>query len=274
MRLLLVGDCHGNNKFMSTVILKYALRYEIDKIVQLGDFGYWEHRADGVEFLDRTERKLAQVGIQMFFLDGNHENHPLLWERYPPNEEGFCRVREHLFYLPRGHRWTWDDVTFLSLGGAYSIDKEWRLAEEFEASVHSVESQAETLWWPTETITAEQAYHAKEGGRADVMLTHDSPWGIDMRGIKGEFWQSNENRRLLRDVVDTVRPRWLFHGHYHMEVRDRFLDHPNEVDGELLWERTNVLGLSFEGLPGSVKIVDLRGDRDLIKIEARRGELA
>lgn len=248
MRALLVGDAHGNNKFMSAVILKHAIRNDVDVIFQLGDFGYWEHFHDGVDYLDRTEKKLAQIGKRMYFLDGNHENHPLLWEKYPPNDDGFCQVRPHLFYAPRGHRWEWGGITFLALGGAYSIDEGWRKATEGDRNAPG------TLWWPTETITAEEAYRAKEGGTVDVMFTHDSPWGISMPGIKGEFWQSNENRRILRDVVDHVRPKMLFHGHYHRYLQadlPRMLD-----DGHGTWESTRITGLSFEGMSGSVKVVD------------------
>lgn len=248
MRALMVGDAHGSNRFMSTVILKHAVKYKPDVIIQLGDFGYWEHFADGVDYLDRTESKLAQINKTMFILDGNHENHPLLWAKYPPREDGFCEVRPHILYMPRGHRFTWEGVRFLALGGAYSIDEGWRKAVENDRNAPG------TLWWPTETITAEQAYKAKEGGEVDVMLTHDSPWGVAMGGIKGEFWQSNENRRVIRDVLDHVRPKWLFHGHYHRWVDtelSRMLD-----DDAGTWESTRIIGLSFEGMMGSVKVVD------------------
>jgi hypothetical protein len=63
--------------------------------------------------------------------------------------------------LPRGARFTVVGRSFVSLGGAPSID--------FETRVPGGD------WWPTEMITYEDVAHVVAGGTADVMLTHDAP---------------------------------------------------------------------------------------------------
>lgn len=207
VRFLVAGDTHGDNAWMSRLV-GYAEKREIGTIVQLGDFGF-DHDREGRKFLDKTSSKLNHAGVDLYFVDGNHDNHPVLWSSYAPNPDGFCEVRERLYYLPRGTHFSWGGVRFLALGGAYSIDKKSRLEEEQWLNAPG------TLWWPTETITAEQRELAIAGGPVDVMFTHDCPWGVSIAGINNEFWESNENRRQVAEVVRAVKPAMLFHGHYH-----------------------------------------------------------
>lgn len=240
MKILVAGDTHGDAHWWSRLV-KYATKHHCKTLVQLGDFGYWEHTEDGRAFLRSVSRQCVAAGIVAYFIDGNHENHPLLWEQYPANADGFCEVRPNLFYIPRGHTWEWDGVRFMGLGGAYSIDKGWRLNSEEKRHA------PRTLWWPTETITAFDAHQAKQAGPIDVMFSHDCPWGIHLPGIKGEFETSNENRRLLLEVVKATLPRLLVHGHYHMRVSRQLDFVAGEADDGLNWHRTYIEGLDCDG---------------------------
>jgi hypothetical protein len=55
MRILVVGDVHGNTDFMRTAIERAAAR-GITTILQVGDFGYWPHTKSGEKFLTDLER--------------------------------------------------------------------------------------------------------------------------------------------------------------------------------------------------------------------------
>jgi Icc-related predicted phosphoesterase len=239
MKLLLAGDVHGNNGWWAR-LMEYATKFGCDTIVQLGDFGYWEHTPEGRLYLDKVSRKAVRAHKLVYFIDGNHENHPMLWSNYPPDASGFCEVRENLHYIPRGHSWEWDGRKFLALGGAYSVDVGWRLEEE------ALRSGPRTLWWPTETITGEDRDNAIAAGKVDVMFSHDCPWGVDLPGIGGDFPESDLNRALLREVVCKTRPELLVHGHYHMRTSEK-LALPYEEDGELKWHETQVEGLAHDG---------------------------
>lgn len=242
MRLLLVGDTHGNDRFFAQMC-KAAVDQNCQAILQLGDFGYWEHYPQGAGFLKWCQRKLAEAGLECYWLDGNHENHPLLWSTYgpggnkhKPTKEGFWQIRSNLFYLPRGHRWTWDGVDFLALGGAYSIDKEWR--------------KEGSSWWPTEMITDEDVQTASAGGKADVIVSHDCPVSVDIPSIQGYrlYPESSINRQKLEEVVKATRPYFLVHGHYHDRYSSR-LTLPVGVseDGkELLWHNTQIEGVGAD----------------------------
>lgn len=136
MRILVVGDVHGNTEFMLTAIVRAAGR-GISTILQVGDFGYWPHTASGEKFLKDLERAAADHGVTVWWIDGNHENHEWLGLKTRA-EDGTVHVSEHCRYLPRGHRWEWNGVRFGALGGAFSID--WRMRVPMLS------------WWPQEVI--------------------------------------------------------------------------------------------------------------------------
>lgn len=204
MRALIVGDTHGRYGWIK-VLAREALAQSCSVILSVGDFGFWEHSGDGRVFLDETSKLLAKHDLELWWVDGNHENHELLRVKYGAGRDHteLWPIRDRLFYIPRGHRWEWDGVKFLGLGGAYSIDQ--------DARVQGVS------WWPEETITTAEAYLAIRGGRVDVMITHDCPTGVDPLPPNplGIWPEAYANRKVLTSVVDEVQPTYLFHGHYH-----------------------------------------------------------
>src|SRR5262245_61251493 len=97
---------------------------------------------------------------------------------------------------------------------------------------------------------------AGAGGRVDVLLTHDCPAGVVIPGLArfAHFWPpdeqvaATEHRQRLRQVVDNVQPRVIWHGHYHT-------DYSRVVD--LGYGPVHVHGLSCDGtsLAGNVRVV-------------------
>ena len=221
-RLLLAGDWHGSYAqaeaaiFYGTAGLLGSER--ATAVVQLGDFGIW---LGDEAYLDRLNSLLARKGLKLYFVDGNHENFPRLYE-YPLAPDGTRPVRENIFHLPRGYRLTWDDLQVLALGGAASIDRKYRRPG------HS--------WWLEELITESDIQKSVAGGRADIMFCHDSPatapnWVVDdaksQHFARMDFGEdmlqyTTEHRQRLARVTDEVRPRILFHGHYHRLMGGRY----------------------------------------------------
>lgn len=260
-KILVCGDTHGNTSAICNVAIPMARKNGCKLIVQVGDFGYWEHTQEGVRFLNKVSKCLVREDMTMIWLDGNHENHPMLWREYwPSGPDGFCTIRENLHYLPRGTVWKIGHVTCLALGGAFSIDRDWRIGEELYSG------KPETLWWSTEMIRFEEATqavkNAKEKGPVDIMFTHDCPTGTDIEGIHSkdkwiypETWQ---NRDLLREVFDEVQPKLLIHGHYHTRYTSKLPLKPKVGEGDLLdWDYCRVDGLSNDGRPGFAVVLDL-----------------
>ena len=55
-------------------------------------------------------------------------------------------------------------LTVGALGGAYSVDQEYRTAGKD--------------WWPNEEPTTSEARKLMNGGPVDVLITHDVPAGV------------------------------------------------------------------------------------------------
>lgn len=201
MRLLVAGDTHGNKDHVE-YLHECAAMWGVDTIVQVGDFGYWPHTGD---FFSRYVSRLAQDdGVTWYWLDGNHENFDALEEIGAYDAGTWFEVDPGVYYLPRGLAWEWDGIRFMSFGGAYSIDKEYRTPH--------------ASWWPQELPTFKQIMVALDVGKVDVLLTHDAPEGtcpvVGRGGYKDDEF-SRANRRVISSLIESSSPSLLIHGHYH-----------------------------------------------------------
>ena len=202
-RILVAGDWHCNTRWAQYVIRKAGtlLAGEEQRIIlHLGDFGIWPG-ADGAAYLNCVQGACLACGVRLLFVDGNHED-------FTQIERLRIRDGQLVSWLPRGYRWEWHGRTWLALGGGASLDRAIRTEG--------------ADWWPEEEITAGQARDVIEGGRADVMVTHECPSGVTHTfPPPPSFWdlrdlaRSDAHRELLQRVVDAVRPAHLMHGHLH-----------------------------------------------------------
>ena len=111
---------------------------------------------------------------------------------------------------------------FLVIGGAYSVDKPWRLARGYQ-------------WFPDEQLTpaemdAIRAKVAEHGNREDIILAHTCPY--DHRPVEcfisgvDESSVDHSMERFLQEIVDMAEYRQLYCGHWHIDKQDakiRFL---------------------------------------------------
>lgn len=216
------GDWHGE-AWAADKTIAWAAYQGSQVILHTGDFGVWSG-SGGQFFLKAVSAALVRHNLSLIFVDGNHEDFDLLYE-YPINEFGLRPILPRLYHAPRGFRWKWNDVRFLALGGATSLDKPHRMLG--------------VSWWPQEELTYSDCTKAIDGGEADVMITHDCPAGVSIPGIPDEpthselfsydeIVRAHSHRRTLRAVVDEVQPTHLYHGHFHRKyVQEvRFGDGP------------------------------------------------
>lgn len=202
---VVAGDWHMNAKYAVRASDWAAEHYEADAIVHVGDFGYTFNR----NFVETLTERLKKNGQRLYFVDGNHDNHELL-AGLPAAEDGTRPLSDSISHLPRGLRWEWNGVRFLAMGGAHSVDRQDRTPG--------------VSWWPGERISLSDAHRATDlpDPTADVMFTHDCPWGMNIRGLSpgmfpaAEIEESDRNRKVLLEIVNVVNPRWLYCGHYHV----------------------------------------------------------
>lgn len=273
---MMCGDWHGKLDLAAELVEK-ARRKRADVIVVMGDFGYWEHWGpnyrprklderwneykrkcrynDGIRFLDRLDHNLKIHDLWLVFIDGNHENHQMLRALYGPGgtkhrpQPCGWHVRDRIVYAPRGHRWEWNGVSFLAMGGAYSVDREGPPGD---------------TWWPEETITDAEMEAGIAAGPTDVLLCHDAPLGVpdlpgDNEHEKMAFPQTVDNRRRLDRVARHTLPKHVFHGHYHTANRSH-VQYPFELDGQLHWTDTTVHSLAEENRPRAWELFKIPED--------------
>lgn len=229
MRILLAGDIHGDARHLE-YLFRVAGNTRCDRIVALGDFGFWP--ASESEFLEKAHELTTQPDAPtLYWLDGNHEDHTalrILQEEAFYDVEGFMamdRISSKFLYIPRSLAWVWDDVKFVAIGGAFSVDRAARTLNE--------------SWFPEEIITPRDlsravvnaAFLQPEADEVsiDVVLSHDAPESADLPAhmltrqnrqlIPIE--ESARQRRLLETFRKIVQPRYWFHGHYHLNYRYR-----------------------------------------------------
>lgn len=216
----LLGDTHGNTGWTLQMLGEFK-RAGITRIYQLGDFGLWQGH-EGQKFLFKVNRDLRQNNQKMYVTLGNHENYVLaealrpvtsgedtgwLWNPQYPN----------ILFAPRVHRFEIEGVSFLSVGGANSIDREWRIEG--------------ISWWAEEQISYGDVLRAVDGGSAQVMLTHECPNVVNLFpngstnswSVEGLVY-AEKSRIAMQNIVDEVQPELLFHGHYHF-----YADHTTTV---------------------------------------------
>jgi Icc-related predicted phosphoesterase len=223
---MLLGDTHGNTDFVTTVVIPAAQAKGVQWIYQVGDFGYWEHQNAGQVYLTAVNEALVRHGMHMIFIQGNHDKVSMISETYL-EEDGFYKVRSNLWYAQNGTVWSPNKgkTNFMALGGAYSVDKRWRLEREqylldqihkdLRATYES--TYRESLWFPEEEITDDEldVILSNVNQRVDVLLTHDKPFSANTPFELLPIRECEPNQRRIDKAIKALTPKLVVHGHLH-----------------------------------------------------------
>lgn len=279
-QILLAGDWHGNTSHAIWVVEK-AARLGIKKIFQVGDFGAWEHEPDGRKYLANLSHACERNDVDVYWCDGNHDKWSLTVQLHGDqiDDEGFIICVPRVRYALRGHRWTWSGTRFLALGGAYSVDKDYRLQMEerrrtlswlaHEKYGKKFEDHRQTLWFPEEEITdIELQVALGDCEPIDVMLCHDKPINSTPGWNRKDLQECWPNQARLQAVVETLKPSLYVHGHLH------YFYHHAMLNGDA---KTYVVGLQADNEAGSyepgynreqsVAVLTLGGEERTITLE-------
>ena len=212
MAIYITGDIHGDMSVRKLGRRNFEEGRGLardDYVIILGDFGLvWDGRDSDEWWLDWLER----CPWTTLFIDGNHENHPLL-ATYPTR--GFHggmvhEVRPHVLHLMRG--WAFDlcGMSFLAMGGAASHDREYRTEG--------------VSWWPEEVPSEDERSLCEQtlseiGWRVDHVLTHDAPSDLLPKlGLRcGRSMEADDYERWLNSIAYGLDfGHWWF-GHFHVD---------------------------------------------------------
>jgi predicted phosphodiesterase len=186
--MLLIGDIHGK----WTEYAKLLDVYRPDRSVQLGDFGWGFDPSPTQDQIDQLHYAMDNFGGDNRYIRGNHDNPAACLD----------------------HKYCIDDATYdedtgiFYLGGASSIDREWRTPGK--------------NWWPDEELSIDQLFKAVdtyEAAKPRVVLTHECPEDVVghlMLHYRNEY--SSRTRQALDSMWALHQPEiWVF-GHWHIHV--------------------------------------------------------
>lgn len=208
-QILIVGDMHANIRFFDRMA-REAKRAGHSTIYQLGDLGaYWS----GLHHLDRftqvTMKILEKFELSMVSIDGNHDNIPAM-RSLPLDADGFGHIHARWKFAPRGHRWEVAGRRFGALGGAVSVDQQWRTPGKD--------------WWPEEATTKADV-EALGQEKLDVLLSHEVPAFVSglVSGMVDPLpehisWDAWQNRLRIADAAVNTQPALIFSGHWHQRL--------------------------------------------------------
>lgn len=210
-------------------------------------------------YLNNTDKKYKKLlnsqGYHIYCVRGNHEERPenipgmILVEDIDVDnfvwlEEAYPNIR----YFVDGNIYNINGKNALVIGGAYSVDKWFRLARAgYSKDEAETANPKKCGWFKSELLTADEMDAITEkivGERFDFVLSHTCPlsWepndlflnGIDQNQVDKsmEIWMD----KLLNTIDWRV---WLF-GHYHADrierpfVEQMYMDYENI---ETIWNR-------------------------------------
>ena len=230
---LVRGDTHGNFMWMQDQLSNY--KPEETAVVVLGDCGF-------DFYLNKTDLKkkkdVEARGYYIYWLRGNHEARPQDVEGYvkifDENVHGpvYCDPRfPHLRAFMDYGFYDINGYTCLIIGGAYSIDKQWRLMRA--CLTEETNNPAKSGWFSNEQLSPEERedctlkikQFAATGKEVDFIMTHTCPYSWEPRDMFLNFVDQStvdeSMERWLDEVKDMVKWRqWLF-GHYHADRLER-----------------------------------------------------
>lgn len=233
---ILTGDTHGGRSAVARLgnINRNMPEYKPEEtaVIILGDagFNFWLNNTD-----KKYKKLVCACGYTIYCVRGNHEERPenLGYDLdYDPEVKGLVYLDpnfENIKYLVDGEEYWLGEHSALVIGGAYSIDKWYRLAR-----AGYTPEEAETAdpkkcgWFKDEQLTGEECgdiWDKVQGKHYDFVFTHTAPldWeptdlflnGIDQSTVDKsmEVWLNK-----LKDCF--TWGVWCF-GHYHADRVER-----------------------------------------------------
>ena len=229
-KIYVMGDIHGKAPLALTQLANKPNKDKI-AVILLGDAGlnYYGHRRD-----DYFKEYMNNIGVKFYCVRGNHEKRP---EKVNGIERMFdCQVENYVYaephfpnlrYLIDGYEYMFNGLSCLSIGGAYSVDKWYRLRNGW-------------MWHKSEQLSEQEMEDISNKWRGqfvNVVLSHTCPFDwqptdlfipeVDQTTVDNtmELWMNKLKDEVLWD-------KWLF-GHFH-QTRDIIEERVKMLSNDIL----------------------------------------
>lgn len=210
--IYITGDTHGDFRRVKRYVRDNRLA-EGDTMVVLGDAGinYFGNSRD-----EQPRKLIAKLPITVFCIHGNHEMRPATLPMY--HEGSFCGgtvyvedAYPNILFAKDGEVYDFGGVQAMVVGGAYSVDKEARIAKGWS-------------WFPDEQPSDETKQLVwdrleERDWKVDVMLTHTCPRGVEpVELFFPNVDQSSVDKSTedwLQRIAERLDFKWWYFGHFH-----------------------------------------------------------
>ncbi len=206
--IYITGDTHRN---FSRI---YKLEKDTDNmLIVLGDVGinYYLNEED-----KNYKEYLKKFNLKLFCVRGNHEERPDNISTYKEVEMfgGEVFIEEeypNLIFAKDGETYNIDGKKILVIGGAYSVDKQYRLLHGYK-------------WFKGEQLTKKEMDTILEkvkGKHFDIVLTHTCPYKYEPREVFMQGLDQSKVDKSMEHFLDEIEEnisydKW-YCGHYHTE---------------------------------------------------------
>ena len=228
--IYITGDTHGDFSRIEHFCKRFSPGRD-DIMVILGDagFNYYGGKRD-----QRAKEWMAEMPITLFSIHGNHEMRPETLPSYRTEEwhGGKVFVEEaypSLIFARDGGLYDLEGARTIVMGGAYSVDRDYRLAMGWN-------------WWADEQPSEETKREIEKvlddaKWNVDVVLSHTTPLKyVPVEVFLPQIDQSrvdSSTERWLDSIEEHLTYRHWYAGHFHTE---------KEIDRlSLLFESIRVL---------------------------------
>lgn len=184
-----------------------------DILIILGDIGinYCLNDED-----IKIKEFLKKLKVRLFCIQGNHEERPENISSYHEVEMfgGKVYIEDdypNLIFAKNGELYNIDGKSVLVIGGAYSVDKEYRLLYRYK-------------WFKNEQLSQYEMNNILDkysGKNIDIILSHTCPYKYEPREVfMAGLDQSKVDKTMehfLDEVEEKVNYKKWYCGHYHTE---------------------------------------------------------
>lgn len=180
-----------------------------DYLIVLGDFGLLWRRDS--ELYKQWLKWFSNRKYTLLWLDGNHENHKWL-NSYPVemwNGGKVHKISDNIFHLMRGQVFSIQENTFFIMGGAWSIDKQYRIEG--------------ISWWKEEEPNhseMEEGFKNLEShdNKVDYVLTHTCPFSVISEMFQPTVTYNSVTESYLDEIKTKISYKKWYFGHWHKDT--------------------------------------------------------
>lgn len=208
-KIYIMGDTHGDWRKMQNLCQNMT---EEDIVIHVGDHGvnYYGNYRD-----ENLKKKISKMNPTFILMCGNHDRFEIKnYNKIKKNDiiKGEFFIEEQypkILHCPKINTFSINNINFLTLGGAYSIDKDYRIKMGWN-------------WFPNEQISAEAMSNFKETHqkyKTDIIISHTCPEKYEPKHLFLPFVdQSTVDKRtekFLDWVEENIEYKQWYLGHYH-----------------------------------------------------------